>query len=84
MEVVTSEDKEAVKSINVSEPQTYHRAGSKSSDGTKRAMTIIILEGGDRLTVSKKYEQEADRTAFIPGREPGEKVDTFMNPLLFS
>ena len=62
---------------------TYHRAGSNLTDRPRRAFTIIYLEDGARLIEPRRPEHEADRDAFIAGREPGELVDTELNPLLY-
>jgi ectoine hydroxylase-related dioxygenase (phytanoyl-CoA dioxygenase family) len=61
---------------------TFHHTAPNRTPVPRGAMTIIYMADGIRLTPAIRPEHEADRAAFMPGVEPGEVVDSELNPVL--
>ncbi len=62
---------------------TFHRAGPNRTGRPRRVMTVIYFADGLRLA-APTAAQQADRDAFLPGLQPGEKAASEMNPLLWT
>ena len=62
---------------------TFHRAGPNVGTAPRRVMTIIYVEDGCRVCELKNKNHHADLAAWIPGRQPGDLVDTELNPVLY-
>lgn len=63
---------------------TFHRAGANTTENVRAVMTMIYMEDGIGVSDFRYKEHFADRDAFLPGREPGQKADTERNPVLWS
>jgi ectoine hydroxylase-related dioxygenase (phytanoyl-CoA dioxygenase family) len=61
---------------------TFHHTGANTSDRPRAVMTIIYMEDGIRLIEPQRKQHYADWEAFMPGIEPGEVVDSPLNPVL--
>jgi len=61
---------------------TLHNAPGNSSTQTREVMTVIYVADGARVTEPKNRHQEADRTAWLGGFEPGELVESELNPVV--
>jgi hypothetical protein len=59
---------------------TFHHAGPNTTDQPRAVMTVIYMEDGIRLIAPRRQEHRADRTAFLPGLQPGDAAAT---PLLY-
>lgn len=62
---------------------TFHRAGANTSDKVRAVMTIIYMEDGVNVSEFQQDAHLADRDAWLPGLEPGDKAATGLNPLIY-
>lgn len=62
---------------------TFHRAGPNVSTVPRRVMTIIYLDADMIIGEPTNDAQRADLKACAPGRKPGDRFDTELNPVLF-
>ena len=62
---------------------TFHRAGPNVGTAPRRVMTIIYIEDGCRVSELKNKNHHADLAAWMPGCQPGDLVDTELNPVLY-
>jgi len=61
----------------------FHRAGGNSSDRCREVMTMIYIDSEMRYQPSDDPRVGGDRDNFCPGRKPGERFDTALNPVLW-
>lgn len=62
---------------------TLHRAGGNPTDRDRPVMTIIYVADGTVVQDPAHPYQEFDRVVWLGEREPGQTVDSDLNPLLF-
>jgi ectoine hydroxylase-related dioxygenase (phytanoyl-CoA dioxygenase family) len=63
---------------------TLHRAGGNPTSSHRPVMTIIYVADGATVEPPAHPYQEFDRMVWLDGREPGQTVDSELNPVLFS
>jgi len=78
-----SSDEFGLGDISIHAGWTVHRAGPNLTSQSREVMTIIYMADDVRLLQSPSKTQLVDRDAFNPGIEPGEVIDTELNPVLF-
>lgn len=78
-----SDDEFELGDISVHAGWTVHHAGPNLTGQTREVMTIIYMADDTRLLKSSTPTQLVDRDAFTPDVQPGELIDTPLNPLLF-
>lgn len=61
---------------------TFHHTGANTSAQARAVMTVIYMEDGIRLIEPARKQHYLDWQAFMPGVEPGEVVDSPLNPVL--
>jgi ectoine hydroxylase-related dioxygenase (phytanoyl-CoA dioxygenase family) len=61
---------------------TLHAAPGNSSDRLREVMTVIYVADGARVTAPVNSHQEADRQTWLMGLEPGQWIDSDLNPLV--
>ena len=61
---------------------TFHHTGANTSDCARAVMTVIYMADGIRLTQPSRKQHYLDWEAFMPGVQPGEVVDSPLNPVL--
>ncbi|MFD1819898.1 Ectoine hydroxylase-related dioxygenase, phytanoyl-CoA dioxygenase (PhyH) family [Pseudarcicella hirudinis] len=61
---------------------TLHAAPGNSSDKMREVMTIIYVADGAKITEPKNQHQENDRKRWLAGMEPGQFVDSVLNPVV--
>lgn len=61
---------------------TFHRAGPNTSTVPRRVMTIIYVDADMIINEPTNDAQWADLAAVAPGRGPGDRMDTELNPVL--
>lgn len=61
---------------------TFHHTGPNKTDQPRAVMTIIYMADGIRLISPQRSEHYADWEAFMPGIQPGEIVNSKLNPIL--
>ena len=61
---------------------TFQHTGANTSDSPRAVMTVIYMEDGIRLIEPERKWHYADWEAFMPGVQPGEIVDSPLNPVL--
>lgn len=61
---------------------TFHHTGANSSNRARAVMTVIYMADGIRLIEPQRKQHYADWEAFMPGVQPGEVVDSPLNPVL--
>jgi ectoine hydroxylase-related dioxygenase (phytanoyl-CoA dioxygenase family) len=61
---------------------TFHHTGENTSQQARAVMTVIYMEDGIRLTEPTRKQHYLDWEAFMPGVQPGEVVDSPLNPVL--
>ena len=62
---------------------TFHHTGANRSDRPRAVMTIIYMADGIRLTEPARRHHYSDWEVFMPGVQPGNVVDSPLNPVLF-
>jgi len=63
---------------------TFHRAGANTSTAPRRVMTMIYVDENALLAAPKNQHQGNDWKAWCPGAEIGRKLETPLNPVLWS
>jgi ectoine hydroxylase-related dioxygenase (phytanoyl-CoA dioxygenase family) len=63
---------------------TFHHTGANRSEHARAVMTVIYMADGIRLIPPQRKQHLLDWEAFMPGVEPGEVVDSPLNPVLSS
>jgi len=61
---------------------TFHHTGANTSGTPRAVMTVIYMADGIRLIEPTRKQHFADWQAFMPGVQPGEVVDSPLNPVL--
>ena len=61
---------------------TFHHTGANTSDRARAVMTVIYMADGIRLIEPRRKQHVLDWEAFMPGVQPGEVVDSPLNPVL--
>jgi len=61
---------------------TFHHTGANTSGQARAVMTVIYMADGIRLIEPQRKWHYADWEAFMPGVQPGEVVDSPLNPVL--
>lgn len=61
---------------------TFHHTGANTSDRPRAVMTVIYMADGIRLIAPERKQHHLDWEAFMPGIQPGEVVDSPLNPVL--
>jgi len=69
--------------ISVHAGWTVHKAGPNLTDVQREVMTIIYMADDTHLLRSPSQTQLVDRDAFTPGMQPGQLIDTDLNPIIF-
>jgi ectoine hydroxylase-related dioxygenase (phytanoyl-CoA dioxygenase family) len=62
----------------------FHRAGTNTTDQTRKVMTIIYMDKNMILQDPKNAGQFNDWETWCPNAKIGEVIDTPLNPILFS
>jgi ectoine hydroxylase-related dioxygenase (phytanoyl-CoA dioxygenase family) len=60
----------------------FHHTGANSSSTARAVMTVIYMADGIRLIEPMRKQHFLDWEAFMPGVQPGEVVDSPLNPVL--
>jgi ectoine hydroxylase-related dioxygenase (phytanoyl-CoA dioxygenase family) len=63
---------------------TFHKAGANLSTQPRSVMTVIYMDAAMRLARSLSPAQVNDAAQWCPGMQPGQIIDTPMNPLIWS
>lgn len=61
---------------------TVHSAGPNPTDRLRSVMTVIYVADGARVRTDLTEAQDFDRKVWLRGTEPGEPIDSELNPLL--
>lgn len=61
---------------------TFHHTGANASQHARAVMTVIYMADGIRLIEPTRKQHYLDWEAFMPGVQPGEVVDSPLNPVL--
>lgn len=60
----------------------FHRAGSNTTDNTRKVMTIIYMDKNMRLKEPENENQLNDWNTWCPGAKINEVIDTPLNPII--
>lgn len=60
-----------------------HGAPGNQSDHCREVMTIIYFDAEAKIAEPKNDAQRLDLEVWFPGREPGDRADTELNPVLY-
>jgi ectoine hydroxylase-related dioxygenase (phytanoyl-CoA dioxygenase family) len=63
---------------------TFHRAGRNLSDLPREVMTVIYMDEEMRLAAPRNENQQQDWDAWCPGAKVGERIESPINPVLWS
>ncbi len=63
---------------------TFHRAGANTTDKPREVMTMIYMDEHIRLTPPKNKNQTADMERWMPGLKPGDRLQSHLNPVIYS
>ena len=63
---------------------TFHRAGRNLTDRPREVMTVIYMDEEMRLAAPRNENQKADWDGWCPGAKVGERIETPINPVLWS
>lgn len=61
----------------------FHRAGANITDTVRKVMTIIYMDKDITLKKPENSGQENDWKTWCPGVEPGQIVNSHLNPVLY-
>ena len=61
----------------------FHRAGANRTDVMRKVMTIIYMDKDMKLKAPENKNQINDWHTWCPGAQPGQPIDTPLNPVLF-
>ncbi len=78
-----SNDEFELGDISIHAGWTVHHAGPNQTRQHREVMTIIYMADDARLLENPTQTQLVDRDAFAPGIQPGQLIETELNPLLF-
>ena len=62
----------------------FHRAGANKTDQMRKVMTIIFMDKDMVLKQPDNENQVNDWNTWCPGAEIGKKIDTRLNPVIYS
>lgn len=62
---------------------TFHRAGANTSSQPRRVMTIIYVDADMMITEPSNANQVRDLATWMPGVQPGQMIDSPLNPVLY-
>lgn len=62
---------------------TFHKAGANVSSRPRSVMTIIYMDADMRLAPALNAVQANDRDQWCPGAQPGERITTRKNPVIW-
>lgn len=62
----------------------FHRAGANTTDHVRKVMTIIYMDKDMRLKKPENEGQQNDWETWCPGVKVGERIQSPLNPLLYS
>ena len=63
---------------------TFHRAGANTTDKPREVMTMIYMDEHIRVTPPKNKNHIADMQRWMPGLEPGDRLQSRLNPVIYS
>lgn len=63
---------------------TLHKAPGNSTQTERSAMTVIYIADGTRVSEFSTEKHEAEAERWMPARRPGDRVDTELNPIVYS
>ncbi|MBI2425518.1 MAG: phytanoyl-CoA dioxygenase family protein [Candidatus Hydrogenedentes bacterium] len=63
---------------------TLHKAPGNITNRERRAMTIIYVADGARVSEFKTDRHPREASRWLPGLQPGDLVDSALNPVLYS
>ena len=63
---------------------TFHRAGANTTDNPREVMTMIYMDEHIRVTPPKNKNHIADMERWMPGLKPGDKLESALNPVIYS
>ncbi len=63
---------------------TFHRAGANTTDKPREVMTVIYMDENIRVTPPRNKNHIADMERWMPGLEPGDQLNSPLNPVLYS
>jgi ectoine hydroxylase-related dioxygenase (phytanoyl-CoA dioxygenase family) len=64
---------------------TIHGApGNASADQTREVMTIIYMDADAVITPPDSPQRENDLRSWFPGRKPGDRADSPLNPVIYT
>jgi ectoine hydroxylase-related dioxygenase (phytanoyl-CoA dioxygenase family) len=63
---------------------TFHRAGRNLSERPREVMTIIYMDEEMKLAAPRNTNQQNDWDTWCPGAKVGERIETPINPVLWS
>jgi len=62
----------------------FHRAGANQTEQIRKVMTVIYMDENMQLIRPKNKHQQADWEVWCPGAKVGERIDTPLNPVLYT
>lgn len=62
----------------------FHRAGANSTNTMRKVMTIIYMDKDMKLKKPENKNQVADWNTWCPGAEPGQIINSPINPVLYA
>jgi ectoine hydroxylase-related dioxygenase (phytanoyl-CoA dioxygenase family) len=63
---------------------TFHKAGANRSERPRAVMTLIYMDAEMKLAEALSAAQANDRDHWCPGVQPGQSIDTPMNPVVYA
>jgi hypothetical protein len=63
---------------------TFHKAGANRSERPRAVMTLIYMDAEMKLAEALSAAQANDRDHWCPGVQPGQLIDTPMNPVVYA
>lgn len=61
----------------------FHRAGANVTEQMRKVMTIIYMDKNMRLKQPENKNQINDWKTWCPGAEPGQEIDSPINPIIY-
>jgi len=62
---------------------TFHHAAANETDVPRRVMTVIYVDAEMEIAEPANKFQEADLATWMPGNEPGDRISSPLNPVLY-
>ncbi len=63
---------------------TFHRAGANTTAQPREVMTMIYMDEHIRVTPPKNKNHIADMERWMPGLRPGDRLESALNPVIYS